>query len=340
MRLDSRRTDKAWFFVDPAGSSGLRRLSGSTPMSRVRYLAPGQVLQRIEQRLVELDGAADTEAESGELPAVEQRLVLRRLHGLYASESEPRSRRAAREEVEQPIRVLLGLEAIARALAMHAASLAAASAAGTISVQRAVSTPGAPAESMDAAAVAASATGASATGPSASSSPSRTPGAAAEQGMSAGPGTFAVWRIADRSRTGLRLLAPDFSPARIGQLVGLDLDGGWQVGVVRRMVRLESEEITYGVEILSRRAVAVEVRAAESDAGTGGPAVSMAVYLPASSENRDPALKSILVPDSLARPGALIGLEHADTRYLVRLGQLLEGYGPWALAAIESAREA
>jgi hypothetical protein len=310
LRLSGRRREGAKFYVDPASTGGLRRLAGPIPLARVLYLDTTALLARIEARLavpaaeppgLPAKGAAPPRAavEPGEMLPAEEKLVLARLANLFAGEERPATPRAERTPLEKPIRVALGMASLAGVLRGAAGG-----------------------------------------------------GAASE------PPT--EWRVADRSRTGYRLIAPDTSSARIGQLVGIEEDGAWRVGVVRRMLRLETDEITYGVEIVGQRSVAVRVRpsgatsegataegraasapraAAGPDAGAQPSSPAWTVYLPAAPENRDPQVKSILLPVAQGRPGDLFDLFHGEDRYLVRLGGAIEGHGGWVLCAIETAQQ-
>ncbi len=169
---------------------------------------------------------------------------------------------------------------------------------------------------------------------------SRVPPGAAAAGTPQS-GLVETWRIADRSSTGYRLIAPEGAFARIGSLIGVEDGGRWRVGVVRRMVRLESDELTYGVEIVGHRAAAVSVTVASGEAAgsAGDRSAVQAVYLPAAPENRDPAAKTIVLPDALGRVGAVYELAYGTERYVVRLGRTLEGHGSWSLSLIDAAQQ-
>ena len=71
----------------------------------------------------------------------------------------------------------------------------------------------------------------------------------------------AIWRITDRSETGCRLTAPaKEAPGKLGELLAIKEGDLWMLAVVRRMQRLQVDEVTVGVEIIARRIVRVLMR--------------------------------------------------------------------------------
>jgi len=70
-----------------------------------------------------------------------------------------------------------------------------------------------------------------------------------------------IWRLADRSETGCRLVAPaNEAPTHLGELLAIRDGEAWVLGVVRRMQRSQAEEVTVGVEIVARKLVRVSMR--------------------------------------------------------------------------------
>ena len=68
----------------------------------------------------------------------------------------------------------------------------------------------------------------------------------------------AMWRLTERSDTGCRLTAPaKESPGKLGELLAIKEGDLWMLAVVRRMQRLQVDEVTVGVEIIARRLVRV-----------------------------------------------------------------------------------
>ena len=79
-----------------------------------------------------------------------------------------------------------------------------------------------------------------------------------------------TWRMTDRSDTGCRLIAPaKEAPARLGELLAIKEGELWMLGVVRRMQRLQVDEVTVGVEIIARRLVRVLMRSWVDAGGCG-----------------------------------------------------------------------
>ena len=81
-----------------------------------------------------------------------------------------------------------------------------------------------------------------------------------------------TWRIADRSDTGCRLLAPaKEAPAKLGDILAIREGDAWMLAVVRRMQRQQVDEVTVGVEIIARRLVRVLMRSWVAPSDRGAP---------------------------------------------------------------------
>src|SRR5436309_1690748 len=70
-----------------------------------------------------------------------------------------------------------------------------------------------------------------------------------------------AWTMADASESGCRLTArTKEAPAKLGDLLAIREGTTWSLGVVRRMQRTESDDVSLGVEIIARRLVPVLLR--------------------------------------------------------------------------------
>ena len=79
-----------------------------------------------------------------------------------------------------------------------------------------------------------------------------------------------TWKMTDRSDTGCRLIAPaKDAPAKLGELVAIKDGDAWMLAVVRRMQRQQVDEVTVGVEIIARRLVRVLMRSWVTPADAG-----------------------------------------------------------------------
>jgi hypothetical protein len=151
------------------------------------------------------------------------------------------------------------------------------------------------------------------------------------------------WRIADRSETGCRLVAPaSEAPTHLGELLAIRDGETWLLGVVRRMQRSQAEEVTVGVEIVARKLVRVLMRnwSATAEHGRAGAELPFyGLYIPAHSDNRQSAQRSLVGPDDKLAHGAMVELDTGSARYLVRFTQMLERQAGWSWALFSAVRK-
>jgi hypothetical protein len=152
-----------------------------------------------------------------------------------------------------------------------------------------------------------------------------------------------TWRIADRSETGCRLIAPAReAPTHLGELVAIRDGDAWTLGVVRRMQRSQAEEVTVGVEIVARKLVRVLMRtwsAPADDGRAGAERPFFGLYIPAHGDNRQSAQRSLVGPDDKLTQGAMVELDTGGARYLVRFTQMLERQAGWSWALFSAVRK-
>src|SRR5690349_16583488 len=110
-------SDNAGFFVDLSGSQGLRRRDKPHSGSRVMLLDATPVYTRIVERMRWLPEQDEEMQKPGDLPPREQRLLLMRLAALFGPEAIAHAPRAARFNTEGDVRVVVGLQALTRAIA-------------------------------------------------------------------------------------------------------------------------------------------------------------------------------------------------------------------------------
>jgi len=152
-----------------------------------------------------------------------------------------------------------------------------------------------------------------------------------------------TWRMTDRSDTGCRLVAPaKESPARLGELIAIKQGDLWMLAVVRRMQRLQVDEVTVGVEIIARRLVRVLMRSwlTPADAGrTNAERPFFGIYLPAHPDNRQSSQRSLVGPDDKFTTGGMVELDTGNARYLIRFTQTLEQQAGWSWAMFNAVRK-
>jgi hypothetical protein len=298
------------FYVDIAGSQGLRRRDNTRPVGgQVLYVDTTPVYTRIVERLRWLPENDDATPNPGDLPAREQRLLLMRLAALYGPDALAHAPRATRRSADEHVRVVSGLHALTRAVA---------------EIDRlpdAVRTPGI-ATSYDEATLI---------------NPGINP-ASIERRVR---GTR--WKMVDRSESGCRLVAPaKEAPAKLGELLAIKDGDNWILGVVRRMQRQHVDEMTVGVEIIARRLVRVLMRsfASPTDSSRGGSdRPFFGVYLPAAPENRQSSQRSLIGPDDRFTPAGMVELDTGSARYLIRFTQTLERQTGWTWTLFNAVRK-
>jgi len=303
--------DAAGFFVDVGGSQGLRRRDKPHPGSKVMLLDAGPVYSRVVERMRWLPEQDDEIAKPGDLPAREQRLLLMRLAALFGPEAIAHAPRAARLTIEGEVRVVVGFQALTRAIAEIDRLPDAARTPGVITsfdeVTQIVN-------------------------------PNANPESVARRVRGS------HWRMVDRSDTGARLLAPaKEAPARLGELLAIRDNDQWMLAVVRRMQRQQIDEVTVGVELIARRLVRVLLRSwvapSQTDQAKDADRPFFAVYLPAHPDNRQTSQRSLIGPEDRFLPGGMVELDTGNARYLIRFSQTLERQAGWAWAMFNAVRK-
>jgi hypothetical protein len=301
----------AGFYVDLTGTQGLRRHDRPHAGGRVLFLDATPVYSRIVERMRWLPEQDDEVPKPGELPVREQRLLLMRLASLFGPEAIAHAPRAARFAADSEVRVVMGLQALTRAVAeierLPEAARTPAVAASYDEVTQMVN-PGINPESV----------------------------ARRVRG--------ATWRISERSESGCRLIAPiKEAPAKLGEILAIRDGDTWLLAIVRRMQRQQVDEVTVGVEIVARRMVRVLLRNWVTPTTAGAKAGSdrpfFGIYLPAHGDNRQSSQRSLIGPDDKFVPGGMVELDTGNARYLIRFTQTLERQAGWAWALFTAVRK-
>jgi hypothetical protein len=303
-------SEGAPFYVDLSGTSGLRRRDRPHSGGRLMFLDAGPVYGRIVERMRWLPEHDDESPKAGDLPAREQRLLLMRLASLFGPEAISQAPRAARSQSDAELRVVVGLQALTRAVA---------------EIERLpeqARTPGVAASYDEVTQMV---------------NPNANPESVARRirGNS--------WKLTDRSDTGCRLLAPaKDAPAKLGELLAIKEGDDWMLGVVRRMQRHQVDEVTVGVEIIARRLVRVLMRSWVSPSGSGRSGAErpfFGIYLPAHPDNRQAAQRSLIGPHDKFTAGGMVELDTGSARYLIRFSQTLEQQAGWSWSLFNAVRK-
>src|SRR5262249_44104086 len=160
---------------------------------------------RVVERMRWLPEQDEDMPQPGDLPPREQRLLLMRLAALYGPDAIAQAPRAARHSADGEIRVVVGLQALTRAIAEIDRLPDGARGSGLATNFDEVT------QVM---------------------SPTVNPESIARRVRGS------IWTIVDRSDSGCRFIAPvKDAPTRLGELVALKEGDHWMLAVVRRMQR-------------------------------------------------------------------------------------------------------
>ncbi len=310
LALTAPPSEGAPFILDLAGAGGLRRRERAPTGARLLCLDATPVYTRIVERLRWLPEHDAELTKPDELPVREQRLLLMRLASLYGPDAIAQAPRAPRVQSESDVRVVVGLQALTRAVAE------------IDRIPDQARTPGVVASFDEVTQIV---------------NPHANPESVSRRIRGS------TWRVIDRSDTGCRLMAPATeAPARLGELIAIKDGELWMLAVVRRMQRLQVDEVTVGAEIIARRLVRVLMRAWVTPAGDGRGSSErpfFGLYLPAHPDNRQASQRSLIGPEDKFTHGAMVELDTGNARYLIRFTQTLERQAGWSWAMFNAVRK-
>ena len=301
----------ATFFVDLSATQGLKRQDRDRPHpgGRLMFLDATPVYSNVVERMRSLP-EQDTDPQlPGALPPREQKLLLMRLAALYGPDALAFSPRSPRKSSDLEVRVVVGLQALTRAIAEVEHLAPEAKAVGAMHSYDEIT------ELVN---------------------PNTNPESIARRIRGS------QWKVVNRSESGCRLIAPaNEAPAKLGEVIAIREGDRWELAVVRRMQRQQAEEVICGVEVIARRMVRVLLRswAAPLDAQRAGvDRPFFGVYLPGHADNRQSAQRSLIGPDDRFLPGGMVELDTGNARYLIRFTQTLERQVGWAWSLFNAVR--
>ncbi|MGH8851288.1 MAG: hypothetical protein ACREYD_09855 [Casimicrobiaceae bacterium] len=298
------------FLVDLSGTHGLRRGDRPRAGGRVLYLDASPVYAKIVERMRCLPDQDDDAPLAGDLPAREQKLLLMRLAALYGPDALAYAPRAPRQRSEHDVRVVVGLQALTRAVAEVEHLSAQAKSVGAMMSYDEITQ---------------------------MVNPSANPDSVARRVRGS------QWRLVDHSDSGCRLVAPSKdAPAKLGEIIAFHLPEGWSLAVVRRMQREQVDEVICGVEVIARRIIRVLLRTWIAPLDAGHAAIDrpfFGVYIPAHAANRQAAQRSLIGPDDRLLQGGMVELDTGNARYLVRFTQTIERQAGWSWGMFSAVRK-
>ena len=310
VKLSPQHGTGANFLVDLSGTHGLRRGDRPRAGGRVLYLDAAPVYSKIVERMRVLPDHDEEPLQPGELPAREQKLLLMRLAALFGPDALAYAPRAPRQKSEHDVRVVVGLQALTRAVAeVERLSRQAKSIGAMMSYDEITQMV----------------------------NPSANPDSVARRVRGS------QWRLVDHSDSGCRLVAPaKDAPAKLGEIIAFHLPDGWSLAVVRRMQREQVDEVICGVEVIARRIIRVLLRVWVAPLDADRASVDrpfFGIYIPAHAANRQAAQRSLVGPDDRLLQGGMVELDTGNARYLVRFTQTIERQAGWSWGMFSAVRK-
>ncbi len=298
------------FYVDVSGTQGLKRADKPRAGGRLLFLDTSPVYAHVVERMRWLPEQQEQAPAPGELPAREQKLLLMRLAALYGPEALAYSPRAPRKPADIEIRVVVGLQALTRAVAE----------VGRIADEAKSSEARHSYDEI-----------------TQMVNPTANPDSVARRVRGS------HWRVVDMSDSGCRLVAPSSdAPTTLGEMIAFRDPDGWSLAVVRRMQRQQVDEVICGVEIIARRMVRVLLRNWTAPIDSARSTIDrpfFGLYLPAHTDNRQSSQRSLIGPDQRFTPGGMVELDTGNARYLIRFTQTVERQAGWAWAMFNAVRK-
>jgi len=160
-------------------------------------------------------------------------------------------------------------------------------------------------------------------------------------------GDLAVWQVVDSSESGYRMRVPAHAHAlRIGTMLAMRLEDEvrWQLGIVRRLKRLNADVSEAGIEVISRNVSLIAPKStARQDTGYTVDGIDIglkaksfsALYLPGQSRLRGGARPSIVLPPAEFTVGRALSLSVEGHPHDVVLAPPLERTKDWVWTPLE-----
>lgn len=325
METQRIRGEPARFVVDLERDGGLARSLPESPGARL-YLDTAPILDSVREQIAALRDAPKTAGGRSSSLHGRQLKLLRKLEVICAPKPPVIARRGERKPIALTVEVIAGLSQILRALRGRPQEAAAPAPAVPEVEEITITAFGGFTETTPGGAW----DGASTIAP-------RPPGA--------GPETYPVMKLVNRSDSGCRLDGQMFATIRVtpGSLIAFREDAAlpWSLAVVRRVERLNGKRVNIGVEYVGNdpRGVIVSV-VAHAGGGQDGHNDNerhriAGIYL--SESKRYPLLpiKTLVLPAHKFAPDDRLTLRTAGAVYTIHLKDALEEQGEFVWAPFE-----
>lgn len=326
LKLDAVPDSPEGFFVDLAGKNGLVRRTGNDSGSMLRYLDTTALSEQLERALASLRQTEDSDQGPTAIINQQRITVLEKVRPAVAPNINNDLRKDARIACAVAAKVRIGIGRICREVAAKGLSEAIAD--------------GHSGEQIEVFAVA-----------GAARARRRAPDEHDTLAASLSAFSDPMWQVKDRSVAGLRIAASGGigQALALGALVAVrqtDLTD-WVLGVVRRLNKINNDDVEAGVSIIADRIVPVALNAKrdpKEDMGFVVDGVDVStmgarfdgLYLPPPSRPDKPlSVKTVIVPTSEYSDGRSVMLTTGRSVYTVALRHLVEQRAEWSWCAIQ-----
>ncbi len=320
LRLTVTPTSSTTFYVDLAGSTGLRRRSLAPLDGRVLFVDLRPLHALLVQNRTVLEQAVRNEhgSESSSLHR-EQFALFNKLASRIDPEYRPLARRGERKLASGPVDAIVGFPAICTHLRR---------------------------DDMPAVAPAGSGRSFGSTMELAVFGRTRGPGAGLRSGLERPPAFTApgnIWEMKDISASGFRLNAPMGAATELtlNTLVAIRRrdQEGWVLGITRRMRRLSAQEAEIGLQLIANALVNADLcelrKVRESDYSVNGeiPTITgrefQGLFLSFSRREGEPPVQSLIVPAVEYHASKQYTLRTGASPRTIRYGRVLERHADW-----------
>lgn len=326
IKLEAIASSPEGFFVDLVGKAGLARRTGTESGAMLRYLDTTALTDQLDRALMSLRQAENTDQGPATIINQQRVAVLEKVRPAIAPSVQNELRRDPRVACAVAAKVRIGIARICRELAAKDRIDAAAEShqGEQIEVYAVANSPRTKRRPPD-----------------------------QHDTLAATLSSFSdpMWQVKDRSVAGLRIAASGGigQALVLGALVAVRQSdiSDWVLGVVRRLNKLNNDDVEAGVSLVAEHVVPVVLHAKRDpkedlgfvvdgvDASTMGARFD-GLYLPPPSRPDKPlSVKTLIVPTAEYSDGRNVILTTGRSVYTVALRHLVEQRAEWSWCAIQ-----
>jgi len=328
LRLTVEARAALTFYVDLAGSAGLRRRALGPLDGRVLFVDTGPLHAQFVQKRAELEKTAKTDPRTEE--ALQQRAQLdlfERIASRIDPEFKPVARRGDRTRASGTVDAIVGFNNITGYLRED---------------------PPSPAPEFDAGRNFANTMDLAVFGRTRAEPDTRFKHV--RRRLSAFSASGGPWEMKDMSASGFRLHAPMSvaTEVTLSMLVAINRGGpdAWVMGIVRRMRRLSADRAEIGLQLIAHTLTSAELvlqrKADDANYAVEGEQAALAgrrfrgLFLSFEKRAGDPPVQSLIVPPAEYQPAKRYLLQMPGSARPIRYGRLLEQTSDWLWTVVEA----